>query len=570
MTFQDKFLILICLVLSISCQSDESIPDVTNIVTVKGKAEKGPFVAGSDVNISDLDADLKPTGRTYNSTIVDDYGNFKVDDVGLSSDFVEIRVSGLYYHELRGGVSQNEITLKSLAKVDDGAITNVNLLTHIEDSRVRNLIDNGSTFEEAKAQSFAELRVAFGQPEDVKRNSSELDLFSENGASDFLFAASAIIVGLNSEFSAEIHAAWLSLLIDLEVDFGDNGVIDNTELQQKLYFSAQIILQRAGQIRSALESTFDITGGGFTIPNFESIIEDFITSSPIGQQEGPLLPESVSGGLNVLAMPNGTIMSTNDSHVIAIDLPSNGEVSVFASFSASPAGSQGYAEFSDNQYLTVSSSKTVIAFLDIPIDENVNSIVIPVSFEGSGSLKVGLNISFQGIPLTSLEFQNYWVEPYDRNAIEILHKTDESIDGVFISENLTSSGESLEKPTYIVYDNLVSVAGQISIKANSNLVGVSFPVLETVSELIDFSDNPRLEEVVFAQMTDCEEIRIYRNYTLEKLHAPVAQNIGSLTIYGLSLNDLNINGNSYGDDWSWIEKYNVCEFTGGDYNCDTN
>ena len=574
MFFQKPFFLL-GLTLLISCQSDD-LPDVIQTVTIKGKAEKGPFVAGSDVNIADLDSRLKPTGRVYNSTITDDQGNFEVEEVGLSSDLVEIRINGFYYHELNGGISLNEITLKSLAMVEEGSVSNVNLLTHIEDTRIRNLMSEGLSFFEAKKQSYIEFRNIFGQSEDVEGSTSEINLFSNSTQSAFLFAVSSIIVGLNSESSNEIHAAWLSLLLELEADFGDNGLIDNTELQQKLYYSAQIIVQRAGEIRSALESTFDITGGGFAIPNFESIIEDFIKASPIDQQEGPLFPESLPEGINVLAMPNGTIMSTGDSHVIAIDLPSSGEVSVHATFSASPAGSQagysglGYAEFADNQYLNVSSSLTVIAWLDVPIDQNVDSIVIPVSFQGSGSLQVGLNISFKGAILTNLEFQNFWVEPYDQNEIEVLHKSEESIESIFISENRSTTGESFEKPTYIMYDSLVSVEGQISIRANSNLVGVSFPVLETVAEFINFSDNPRLEEVVFAQMTACEEIRIYRNYTLDKFHAPVAKKIGSLTIYGLGLNDLNINGSSFGDDWSWIEKYNVCEFIGGDFNCDSN
>lgn len=47
-------------------------------VQLSGAVQKGPFVLGSTVNISPLDASLNPTGQVFSTQTADDLGQFSV------------------------------------------------------------------------------------------------------------------------------------------------------------------------------------------------------------------------------------------------------------------------------------------------------------------------------------------------------------------------------------------------------------------------------------------------------------------------------------------------------------
>jgi hypothetical protein len=76
----------------ISCGKDNG----TNLSLdkVTGYAQKGPYLNGTAVTVSELSTDLVPTGKNYSSQILDNKGTFEVKNVELISQFVELKADG--------------------------------------------------------------------------------------------------------------------------------------------------------------------------------------------------------------------------------------------------------------------------------------------------------------------------------------------------------------------------------------------------------------------------------------------------------------------------------------------
>ena len=54
--------------------------------TFSGYVQKGPFISGSSVAISELDEELNQTGRNYFTTVTGNSGSFEQKQIELISD----------------------------------------------------------------------------------------------------------------------------------------------------------------------------------------------------------------------------------------------------------------------------------------------------------------------------------------------------------------------------------------------------------------------------------------------------------------------------------------------------
>ena len=64
--------------------------------TVDGVSQKGPYVKGSQVNLYELDGNLKPTGKVFPGEIFNDRGEFSLAGINLESQFVHLLSKGYY------------------------------------------------------------------------------------------------------------------------------------------------------------------------------------------------------------------------------------------------------------------------------------------------------------------------------------------------------------------------------------------------------------------------------------------------------------------------------------------
>ena len=75
-------LIVISLFMFSSCKKSEKSGPINT--QISGLVEKGPFVSGSKVTLIELDKDLNPTGKTYETETQNDEGFFELKNVELT------------------------------------------------------------------------------------------------------------------------------------------------------------------------------------------------------------------------------------------------------------------------------------------------------------------------------------------------------------------------------------------------------------------------------------------------------------------------------------------------------
>lgn len=168
-------------------------------LVVKGKVEKGPFISGSVISMQPLNEKMQATGSSYTTTITDDYGSFTFNPEKFEEPYARLSVSGYFYNEYKGKLSQGQITLQSVVDVKDKSSVNVNLLTHLKYQRVLNLIDQGKNFTEANSQAQEELLTCFGLQSLNTADVSQFSIAAGTGESAALIVTSALLLGNRSE-----------------------------------------------------------------------------------------------------------------------------------------------------------------------------------------------------------------------------------------------------------------------------------------------------------------------------------------------------------------------------------
>lgn len=219
-------------------------------ITIVGSVEKGPFVIGSTVTINILNEKGENTDSTIVTKTTDDLGNFEFKVPAGS--IIEISASGYYRNEITGGLSEGELTLRSIYKASETERqnANVNLLTHLTSNRVLELIKAGeSSFEQAIQQAEQEFTTNFKNVISSSNNANfaSLSIYKDENAeaSAYLLALSsmfyqhAINTAKNNQTSpdAELTAA----LNELESDFGTDGKVDNQEVLTAIQETQKLI-----------------------------------------------------------------------------------------------------------------------------------------------------------------------------------------------------------------------------------------------------------------------------------------------------------------------------------------
>ncbi len=219
-------------------------------ITIVGSVEKGPFVIGSAVTINILNKNGENTDSTIVTKTTDDLGNFEFKVPAGS--IIEISASGYYRNEITGGLSEGELTLRSIYKASETERqnANVNLLTHLTSNRVLELIKAGeSSFEQAIQKAEQEFTTNFKNVINSSNNANfaSLSIYKDENAeaSAYLLALSsmfyqhAINTAKNNQTSpdAELSAA----LNELESDFGTDGKVDNQEVLTAIQETQKLI-----------------------------------------------------------------------------------------------------------------------------------------------------------------------------------------------------------------------------------------------------------------------------------------------------------------------------------------
>jgi hypothetical protein len=236
-----------------------------------GVAQKGPFIRGTSVIVSELDNGLNQTGRTFTSEIADNSGKFNVGVNGFTGPFAKLSASGFYFNEVLGEVSTAPLGLiafvsaaPEMAGVDgpSAAITNVNILTHLEGPRVNYLVAHGANFASAKQQAQQEVLAAFLITLRETSASETLDIAGSSEADAALLAVSVLLQGYLGV--GELSELLSTIASDLEED----GRLDDAKSGALLKNAATLV--DPAKIHAHIEQRYADLG-------LTAIIGDFAT-----------------------------------------------------------------------------------------------------------------------------------------------------------------------------------------------------------------------------------------------------------------------------------------------------
>jgi uncharacterized protein (TIGR02145 family) len=257
--------ILLLFFITGSCKKD--LPMV-NKVKLTGLIQKGPFIIGTTVLLSELNSTLGQTGKTFLTQIVKNSGSFEFDNVTLSSNYVELASNGFYFDEVKGIISISPLNLYAISDITNISTVNINILTDLEKQRVTYLVTHNNSFTEAKKIAQTEILSIFGFNLTEFDNSEKFDISVDSENNAVLLAVSIILQGNRSV--GELS----ELLAKIKSDIREDGLLRNDSILTVLRTSTKELVLTS--IRSNLAKCYKELGIDASIPGFERYINDFL------------------------------------------------------------------------------------------------------------------------------------------------------------------------------------------------------------------------------------------------------------------------------------------------------
>jgi hypothetical protein len=226
-----KYLYL-CLTLFIFCSCSKSSNNtnggnttpVVQTFAIKGAVFKGSFLRGSSLTFFELDKNLTQTGKSFNTNINDDYGNFTFNALTSNGTLMRVVGEGYFWNEVLNENSGSTINLNAICKLDSNETVNVNVLTNLEKPRVEYLYSKGMSFDSAKSQAVREVLSAFGITNSSIKRAEKVGVVGTGDDSKILLAISTLIQGYRTE--SEV----LQLLSKFSDDLKTDGILSDTSV----------------------------------------------------------------------------------------------------------------------------------------------------------------------------------------------------------------------------------------------------------------------------------------------------------------------------------------------------
>lgn len=270
------FNLLFLLLLLCGCTDNEQRQDARNW-QVQGKVEKGPFVRGSNVTIQELNESLVPTGKSFQTTIIDNEGYFSLDNISLETPYVQLIATGYYFNEVEGELSEGQITLQALADLTNSTSININILTHLQKDRLVQLIkEEQLSFKEASAKAEAELLTCFGLQKYAGKILSNYSIATGTDESGMLIVVSSSLLKDKSE------AEFTEFIAGLCSDFKSTGKFSDENSRQIQKSSTELDLSA---VANNVQERYKSIGKEVTVPDLRYYIDwngDGIAGNEVG------------------------------------------------------------------------------------------------------------------------------------------------------------------------------------------------------------------------------------------------------------------------------------------------
>jgi 6-phosphogluconolactonase (cycloisomerase 2 family) len=286
-------------------------PPLSTTYTLSGRIQKGPFAIGSEITVNALDTSLNPTGTVYSTQTPDALGNFALSSK-IATPQVEIVAQGFYIDELTGKLSASQIQLRSVSDLSVNDTPTVNVLTTLQEQRLKELVSKGSTFSTADAQSESEVLALFGINVSLVNSLSTTDSMRIDGVTDedaVLLAVSTILSQMatdTAKTNGTTEAAELSNLVNTIAV----GIVSTGTLTSATFAPAKNIANTeidAATVAGNLQTYYANNGETVTAPPFIGWV-DQSNSGVLPQQ---LVPVSGLVFTSVTAAAPGQPATTN-------------------------------------------------------------------------------------------------------------------------------------------------------------------------------------------------------------------------------------------------------------------
>lgn len=289
---------LLCiLIFHTNCSKvDNDAPAPIKKESIKGLVQKGPYVNGTQIIMSELTSELTQTGKVFSTQITDNTGAFELKDLELTSNFVLFSANGFYYNEVSGSLSTAQLTLTALSDIADRNSINVNVLTELERKRVEKLVSADSSFNVAKAKAQREILQAFGIESEPLSSSENLSITGSSEGNAVLLAISVILQGNRQD------AQLTELLATISNDLKEDGQLSTNSVREELRRTA--VLLKPAEIRAKLEARYQELGATATIPDFEKYLTMFLNYSATSPSAVTQAATDITGRTAVL---NGVV-----------------------------------------------------------------------------------------------------------------------------------------------------------------------------------------------------------------------------------------------------------------------
>ncbi|MEY2930143.1 MAG: hypothetical protein RL033_892, partial [Pseudomonadota bacterium] len=267
---------------------------------VDGSAQKGPFSSGTRVSIAELDANLVQTGRSFATTMSDDRGSFSIRGVQLGTPYARVEVSGFYFDEVRGRLSDSPLSIFSYVDLSDRSTSNVNLLGHLEAARLEYLVtEQQVSFADAKARAHTEVLELFDLDPSAIAAAETLDISQPGEGNAALLALSVILQG--NRPVAELS----QLLSNIQTDLRGDGTLDVAANGSALLEGALGV--NMDQVRANLAERFEAVGVDASVPDAGRALDQFADA---GKYEPP---SGAAGGTGSAGSGGSAIPGTGGS-----------------------------------------------------------------------------------------------------------------------------------------------------------------------------------------------------------------------------------------------------------------
>jgi len=252
---------------------DIDVPPGSLLLT--GSVQKGPFVIGSSVTVSPLNAStLQPTGQTFLTNTKNDRGEFEV--VFEATGPVSVEGEGYYYNEITGSLSAAELTLRAFFVPTGTGLQEayLNLVTHLTTERIKALVTGGTAFEAAVAQAEGELFTGLDLTRDgyspavagIRMNVLGGD--SEDNAYLLLMSAT-LLQTANARPAGSLEAKIQELLNQMALDLADGTL----EASLRVEIAAALSFVDLTFVETQLAARFTQIGSTQPVPDVDVVAD---------------------------------------------------------------------------------------------------------------------------------------------------------------------------------------------------------------------------------------------------------------------------------------------------------